>query len=183
MACRIKLLGVARLTDGKLEQRVGPALVPKSLPLAQVSGALNAVLVNGDFAGDLMLEGQGAGAEPTASAVVADIIDLARGDFAPAFGIPAAQLKKLALRPARHKARYYMRLHVTDKPGVVADISAILRDEHISIESLLQRGRSATDSVPVVMTTHEARCRRHPPRRRQNRRHRHGQGKAMFIAD
>jgi homoserine dehydrogenase len=158
LSCRVRLLGVARMVDGKLERRVAPALVPKSLPLAQVSGALNAVLVRGDFTGDLMLEGQGAGGEPTASSVVADIIDIARGAFTPAFGVPASQLKKLDSAATMHASRYYLRLQVVDKPGVVADISAILRDEAISIESLLQRGRSATDSVPLVIVTHDARA-------------------------
>jgi homoserine dehydrogenase len=156
LGCRIRLLGVARMNDGKLEQRVGASLVPKSLPLAQVSGPLNAVMVNGDFAGDLMLEGQGAGADPTASAVVADIIDIARGNFTPAFGVPAVKLKTFGAAQAMRQQRSYIRLQVMDKPGVVADISAILRDEAISIESLLQRGRSTTDSVPVVIVTHEA---------------------------
>jgi homoserine dehydrogenase len=154
LGCRIKLLGIARLTESGLEQRVGPALVPKSLSLAHVKGALNAVLIHGDFVGDLMLEGRGAGEQPTASAVVADIIDIARGNFAPAFGIPAARLKKLNVARTATQARYYMRLQVMDKPGVVADISSILRDAQISIESLLQHGRSHKD-VPVVIVTHE----------------------------
>jgi len=156
LGCRIKLLGVARLTPAGLEQHVGPSLIAKSSPLARVEGALNAVSMHGDFIGDLMLEGQGAGAEPTASAVVADIIDLARGRTQPAFGVPSAQLKTIGPAHATVAARYYMRLHVMDKPGVVADISAILRDETISIESLIQRGKSATESVPVVITTHDA---------------------------
>jgi len=154
---RIRLLGIARLMDGKLEQHVCPVLVPKSLPLAQVSGALNAVMLQGDFAGDLMLEGQGAGSDPTASSVVSDIIDIARGNFTHAFGVPASKLKKLDKAAAQSTQRYYIRLKVKDKPGVVADISAVLRDEAISIESLLQRGRSATDSVSVVIITHPAR--------------------------
>lgn len=155
LGCRIKLLGNARLTPSGLEQRVGPSLVPETSPLAQINGALNAVLLRGDFVGDLMLAGQGAGAEPTASAVVADLVDRARGHKVPVFGIPAGHLQK---RPtvAAQGARYYMRLQVMDKPGVVADISAILRDDAISIESLLQRGKSVTQSVPVVITTHEA---------------------------
>ncbi|MFY9287150.1 MAG: homoserine dehydrogenase [Alphaproteobacteria bacterium] len=155
LGCRVKLLGVARMTEKGLEQRVGPCLVPKKMPLAHVSGALNAVLTRGDFVGDIMLEGAGAGAEPTASAVVADIMDLARGMKYPVFGVPVAQLKKA--QPVRDgaKARHYTRLQVMDKPGVVADISAILRDEAISIESLLQRGKTE-NSVPVVMITHES---------------------------
>ena len=155
LGCRIKLLGNARLTPLGLEQNVGPSLVPETSPLAQINGVLNAVLLRGDYIGDLMLAGQGAGSRPTASAIVADLVDRARGQYTPAFGLPVAQLKKYPAGSAP-AARYYMRLQVMDKPGVVADISAILRDEGISIESLLQRGKSATQSVPVVVTTHEA---------------------------
>ncbi len=157
--CRIKLLGVARLDADGLEQRVGPSLIAKRSPLAAVNGALNAVLLRGDFVGDLMLEGQGAGAEPTASAVVADLVGIARGHRVPAFSVSPEYLTKSVSGVASkvpHKGRYYMRLQVMDKPGVVADISAILRDEAISIESLLQRGKSETESVPVVITTHES---------------------------
>lgn len=153
---RIKLLGMARMSDGGIEQRVGPCLVPLNSPLAQVEDAMNAVLLRGDFAGDVMLEGAGAGAEPTASAVVADIIDLARGIRLSAFGVPAAALTRLKPAAATLAAHHYMRLQVMDKPGVVADIAAILRDEAISIESLLQQGSSATESVPLVITTHDA---------------------------
>lgn len=155
LGCRIKLLGNARLTSSGLEQRVGPSLVPETSPLAQINGVLNAVLLRGDAVGDLMLAGKGAGAEPTASAVVSDLVDHARGHKVPVFGLPSTRLQK---RPtiAAKAARYYIRLQVMDKPGVVADISAILRDDAISIESLLQRGKSVTQSVPVVITTHEA---------------------------
>jgi homoserine dehydrogenase len=156
LGCRIKLLGIARMSKDGLEQHVAPTLVPENSMLARVKGALNAVLMRGDFIGDLMLEGQGAGAHPTASAVVADIMDIARGSRIPVFGVPAGQLKKVPSVNLTHNARYYIRLSVMDKPGVVADISAILRDESISIESLLQSGKSATESVPVVITTHTA---------------------------
>jgi homoserine dehydrogenase len=152
--CRVKLLGVAHHTSHGLSQRVGASLVPTKSPLANVHGVTNAVMVRGDFVGDVMLEGRGAGAEPTASAVVADIIDIARGVRMPAFGRPAAQLTK-TVSVAALPMRYYVRLEVMDKPGVVADISAILRDQSISIESLIQRGRSVTESVPVVMIFHE----------------------------
>jgi homoserine dehydrogenase len=158
LGCRVRLLGVARAGKEGVEQRVGPSLVPLNSPLAAVKGPLNAVLLRGDFVGDVMLEGQGAGGEPTASAVVADLIDLARGHHIPAFSLPAAKLAKptVAKADCSHPARYYLRLQVMDKPGAVADISAILRDEAISIESLLQRGKSETESVPVVITTHES---------------------------
>jgi len=156
LECRIKLLGVARMSEAGLEQHVGPVLVPASSTLSQVDHVLNAVLLRGDFSGGVMLEGQGAGAHPTASAVVADLIDIARGHRTPAFGVAASHLKKAVAAKSAHKTHYYMRVQVMDKPGVVADISAILRDEAISIESLLQRGKSATESVPVVITTHAA---------------------------
>lgn len=157
LGCRIKLLGVARQTASGLEQYVGPSLVSKNSSLARINGALNAVSIHGNFVGDITIEGAGAGAGPTASAVVADIIDCARGYKAPLFGIPAARLKKLPSIETGSEARYYMRLQVIDRPGVVADVSAVLRDANISIETLLQRAKSATESVPVVITTHEAR--------------------------
>jgi homoserine dehydrogenase len=151
---RIKLLGMARRTDHGVQQQVGPCLVPKSSSLAHVQGAMNAVLAHGDFVGDLVLEGAGAGAEPTASAVVADIIDIARSQPIPVFGVPASILAKMSRSASTATTKYYLRLQVMDKPGVVADIATILRDEAISIESLLQHGVSVTESVPVVITTH-----------------------------
>lgn len=159
LGCCVRLLGVARSGASGVEQRVGPSLVSLRSPLAAVKGPLNAVLLRGDFVGDLTLEGRGAGAEPTATAVMADIIDLARGNAMPVFSVPSSHLKKtvaLSHPAATHATRYYMRLQVVDKPGAVADISAILRDEAISIESLLQRGKSEIQSVPVVITTHQS---------------------------
>ena len=152
---RIKLLGLARQRDDGIEQRVSPCLVPLESPLAQVEGAQNAVMLNGDFVGDLMLQGAGAGAEPTASAVVADIVDVVCGARNPAFGVDRPKMTRL--KSARDAAaQHYLRLQVMDKPGVVADIAAILRDEAISIESFIQHGKSANESVPVVITTHAA---------------------------
>jgi homoserine dehydrogenase len=153
----IKLLGVARPTEHGLEQRVHPGMVPKSAPIAHVEGVFNAVVVEGNAVGRLMLEGRGAGAEPTASAVVADLIDIAAGRGAPGFGVPAASLHPTRTAPmARHRGAYYMRLTVQDRPGVIADIAAALRDEQVSMEQMLQRGRAAAgEAVPVVITTHE----------------------------
>ena len=151
---RIKLLGIARARSGGIEQRVSPCLVPHQTPLAKVNGVMNGILLRGDFVGDVLLQGQGAGAEPTASAVIADICDIARGTRVPAFGLSATKLTKLKPAPAAQEARHYLRLQVMDKPGVVADIAAILRDEAISIESFIQHGNSATESVPLVITTH-----------------------------
>ncbi|HJQ60622.1 MAG TPA: homoserine dehydrogenase [Vineibacter sp.] len=156
--CRIKLLGLARETEHGIEQRVHPCLVPKTAPIASVDGVFNAVAVDGDHVGRAMFEGRGAGAGPTASAVVADLVDVARGHGLPAFVVPAA---RLAAKPVsameRHRGAYYLRLMVLDRPGVIADVTASLRDENVSLESMLQHGRARgpDDTVPVVLTTHE----------------------------
>ena len=103
-----------------------------------------------------MYEGRGAGEGPTASAVVADIVDITAGRITPTFGIPYAQLQDLPkVLVEEHVGCYYVRLTVLDLPGVIADISAAFRDEKISIESLLQRGRAPEEAVSVVLTTHE----------------------------
>lgn len=176
---RIKLLGSARRRGKGVEQRVAPALVPLASPLSMVEGVMNAVLLRGDFVGDVVLQGRGAGAEPTASAVVSDLIDLARmpratkGEGTLDGGLfrhkeerkasPATQEKdesKQAAPPADAiKARYYVRLSVQDKPGAVAEVAAAFRDAGISIESLLQHGKPSANGlaagiVPVVATTH-----------------------------
>lgn len=158
LKCSIKLLGVARLSAYGLEQRVSPCLVPLASPLGKVNGVLNGVLLRGDAVGGVTLVGRGAGGNPTASAVLGDIIDLARGHKMPPFSVPAGHLKLLQAVPLSHRAScWYLRLQVKDQPGVVADIAALLRDENISIEKLLQHGRSHTTDGPVsvVITTHE----------------------------
>jgi homoserine dehydrogenase len=153
---RIKLLGVARLTEHGLEQRVHPCMVPRSTPIAHVDGVFNAVVVEGDFVGRVMLEGRGAGAEPTASAVVADLLDIARERWSSSFTVPAASLEARPASPMlRHVGAYYVRLMVVDRPGVIADIAAALRDEQVSMEQMIQRGRAPGEAVPVVLTTHE----------------------------
>lgn len=155
---RIKLLGVAKRLGNEIEQRVHPCLVPETHPLAQVSDAFNAVVVEGDHVGRTVYEGAGAGAGPTASAVVADLIDIARGDKSPAFSISPDAYEDLT--PAaleNHVGRYYLRLTVADRPGVVAEIGAILRDEGVSMESLIQRGNHGESGVFFVLTTHETR--------------------------
>lgn len=153
---RIKLLGLARPTEHGIEQRVHPCMVPRATPIASVEGVFNAVMVEGDFSGRIMLEGRGAGAEPTASAVVADLLDIAAERRSTGFAVAAT---KLAARPAspmeRHRGAYYIRLMVMDRPGVIADVSAALRDEEVSLEAMIQRGRHPTEAVPVVLTTHE----------------------------
>lgn len=153
---RIKLLGIARQTDDGVEQRVHPCMVRLGSPMAHVDGVLNAVAAEGDFSGPIVLEGAGAGAGPTASAVVSDIIDLARGLNIPAFNMPASGLETVTRAPMdQHTGRFYIRLMVVDRPGVFADVAGALRDEAVSMEAILQRTRSPGEPVPVVMTTHE----------------------------
>ncbi len=153
---RIKLLGIARQSDAGLEQRVHPCMVPVEAPIAHVDGVLNAVVVEGSQVGRAVLEGPGAGAGPTASAVAADIIDIARGNRAPAFGVPAAALQPLQAAPmAAHRGAYYIRLMVVDRPRVLASVASSLGAHGISIESVLQRGRAPEERVPVVIVTHE----------------------------
>jgi homoserine dehydrogenase len=153
---RIKLLGIARLTEHGLEQRVHPCMVRRGTPIAAVEGVFNAVVAEGDFVGRVVLEGRGAGAGPTASAVAADLVDIAAGRHVPAFGVPAEALKPLpGAAMERHQGAYYIRLMVVDRPGVIADVAAALRDENVSLESMIQRGRAPGEAVPVVLTTHE----------------------------
>ncbi len=153
---RIKLLGLARQTESGIETRVHPCMVPHTAPIARVDGVFNAVVAEGDFVGRVMLEGRGAGAGPTASAVVADLIDLARGRATPVWGAASGALTAAPSVPMEaHVGAYYLRLMVVDRPGVIADVSAVLRDAGISLESMLQRGRSPGEAVPVVLTTHE----------------------------
>ncbi len=153
---RIKLLGVANLTDHGLEQRVHPCMVPASAPISQVEGVFNAVVTEGDFVDRTMFGGRGAGAGPTASAVVADIIDTARGTVLPTFGVPAADLRTVAAAPMeRHVGAYYIRLTVVDQPGVMADVTAALRDAAVSVKALIQHSHDLGDGAPVVLTTHE----------------------------
>jgi homoserine dehydrogenase len=158
---RIKLLGIAR-REGHgtgatgISTRVHPCMVPASAPIARVDGVFNAVVAEGDFVGRVVLEGRGAGAGPTASAVVADLIDLARGRHAPVWGAAAGALDATPAVPMdRHVGAYYLRLMVVDRPGVIADVTAVLRDHGISLESMLQRGRAPGEAVPVVIVTHD----------------------------
>ena len=155
---RIKLLGIARQTEAGIESRVHPCMVPEAAPLARVDGVHNAVVVEGDFAGRLMLEGRGAGAGPTASAVVADLIDIARGAAVPVWGTGPAHLSAAPSVPiSTYTGAYYLRLMVTDQPGVIADITCALRDAGVSLESMLQHGRAPGEAVPIVLVTHETR--------------------------
>lgn len=156
---RIKLLGTARRIGDKILQNVSPALVPLTSALGSVEGVFNAVYVDADPVDKMMAEGRGAGEGPTASAVVADIIDLARGVRLPVFGVRTEHMREAHWAGAEDvSSRFYLHLKVMDQPGVIADVSAILRDHAISIESLVQRGRDPGQPVSVVMVTHEARA-------------------------
>ena len=156
----IKLLAIAKQEAGELEVRVHPTLLPKEYVLSRVSGVFNAVFVRGDMIGRSIFYGRGAGQNPAASAVVADIVDLARNvkfnspQRVAAYpkGLKAAKLKKMS----DIETRYYIRISSIDKPGVLAKISGILGRHGISIASVAQKERKAAHIVPIVMMTHEA---------------------------
>jgi len=153
---RIKLLGIASVSENGLEQRVHPCMVPTASPISHVSGSLNAVVADGDFAETIVHEGPGAGAGPTASAVIADVLDIARGLKVPTFRVPAEDLQQMTpVAMGKHRGAYYVRLMLVDKPGVFADIASALKDHEVSMESVLQRTRDPGEAVPVVMTLHE----------------------------
>ncbi|HRX36130.1 MAG TPA: homoserine dehydrogenase [Aestuariivirga sp.] len=160
MGYKIKLLGVAVATEEGIEQRVHPTLVRKGSPVSDTDGVFNAVVVKGDFVGDLMLEGRGAGAHPTASAVFSDIVDVARGNLRPVFGIPATTLRPYVAAPQKaHEGGFYVALELHDRPGAVAAVARILADEKISIESIFQRGKQEKDTpratAPFILITHD----------------------------
>ena len=164
---RIKLLGVAQIAAGGIEQRVHPTMVPKSSSIAQVMGVTNAVTIDADAVGELTLIGPGAGGEATASAVVADIADVASGLVRPAFGRPTSRMQPASrVEMQRHEGGYYIRLTVHDRPGVAAGVATRMAEREISLESILQRrseraasqdphGRSG-QPVPLVLITYAA---------------------------
>lgn len=158
----IRLIGFAETevdSTGKerLFQRVQPCLVPLDHPLAHVDGATNAVVAEGNFSGRLLFQGAGAGDGPTASAVAADLIDIARGEIGAALSVPTAELEHLEPAESGHRTgRRYIRFTVADRPGVLAEITAAMRDAGVSIESLIQKGQpEAGGEVMVAMVTHE----------------------------
>ena len=153
---RIKLLGVARRVGDAVDQKVHPAMVKARTPLGNVSGAANGVMVDAGEAGSFFFSGRGAGEAPTASAVVADIVEAASGVISPVFGRPAVMLK--TLKPADGKAAispWYLRFEVLDVPGVLASIAGNLAEAGVSIESMIQRVRAPGAPVAIVMITHE----------------------------
>jgi len=157
---RIRLVAMAECETEEgdnlgLFQRVHPMLVAFDHPLAHVDGALNAVVAEGNFVGRLFFQGAGAGQGPTASAVVADIIDVARDEYGPAFAMPAEWLQRQVKADAGQRiGRNYLRLRVRDRPGVLAEITAAMRDAGVSIESLIQRSAVEDEGVLVAIVTH-----------------------------
>ncbi len=160
----IKLLAIGKLgTDGKIDVRIHPTMIPVEHLLSQVNGAFNAVYFIGDSVGKVMLYGMGAGQMPTGSAIVADICDIARNiskgcpERVPALSLPFESMEEALIKPVSEiTCKYYFRFMVKDKPGVLSKISGILGKEEISINSVVQKGRSNETSVPIVMLTHEA---------------------------
>jgi homoserine dehydrogenase len=165
---RIKLLGITKRTDEGVELRVHPTLIPSKRLIANVEGAMNAVLVQGDAVGSTLYYGKGAGAEPTASAVIADLVDVTRM----ATSDPQNRVPHLAFQPNAMAdikilsmdeviTSYYLRLHVQDKPGVLADITRILADEQISIDAVIQKEPGeGEDQTDLIMLTHQTREKR-----------------------
>lgn len=158
---RIKHLGIARKTAEGIELRVHPTLIPERRLIANVNGVMNAVLVKGDAVGPTLYYGAGAGAEPTASAVVADVIDVVRAltsdpeNRVPHLAFQADSLADIPVVTAdRFKTSYYLRLTAEDKPGVLADVTRILADHHISIEAIIQKEPIGNETaIPIILLT------------------------------
>jgi homoserine dehydrogenase len=155
MGYRIKLLGVAQMTGRGLEQRMSPCLVPADSPLGQLQGGTNMVVIEGDSVGQIVLRGPGAGRGPTASAVMADVIDLARGFRVSTFGRPATSLTDPVAARATAPAPYYLRMQLQDKPGALAKVAAVLGESGISIDRMRQYGHADASAAPVLIVTHK----------------------------
>lgn len=155
MGYRIKLLGVARMTGRGLEQRMTPCLVPMESPLGQLSGGTNMVVLEGDSVGQIVLRGAGAGMGPTASAVMGDVVDIARGVRVPMFGVPAARLAVPLGAAVASASAWYLRMTLVDKPGALAKIATALGEAGISIDRMRQYGHSDAHA-PVLIVTHKA---------------------------
>ncbi len=154
MGYRIKLLGVAQLTGRGLEQRMQPCLVPSDSPLGQLENATNMVLLEGDAVGQIVLRGAGAGEGPTASAVMGDVMDIARGFRVSTFGQPASSLTDIQSAQVKAPAAYYLRLTLKDAPGVLHKITGALADAGVSIDRMRQYSHKDT-AAPVLMVTHK----------------------------
>ncbi len=154
MGYRIKLLGVAQLTGRGLEQRMSPCLVPASSPLGQLEGGTNMVVLEGDMVEQIVLRGPGAGEGPTASAVMADVMDIARGIRLSTFGQPATKLQQAKPARAATPAPYYLRMSLEDKPGALAKVATVLGEAGISINRMRQYRHDDT-TAPVLIVTHK----------------------------
>lgn len=154
---KIKLLGLCSISeDGRVNQRVCPCMISSKYPVANVDGVDNAVYVEGDAVGKIVLQGPGAGQGPTASAVVADIADIAAGRFSPVFNVNVDKLAKADfISMNEYEGRYYIRIRVEDKPGVLAAVSDVLLYEGISVDSILQKSVSIGDNPDIVVVTHK----------------------------
>jgi homoserine dehydrogenase len=155
MGYRIKLLGVAQMTGRGLEQRMTPCLVPVDHPLGQLQGGTNMVVLDGDSVGQIVLRGPGAGRGPTASAIMADVVDIARGNRLPTFGRPAKSLVSAPPAATTGAAPHYLRMTLLDKPGALAKIATCLGDCGISIDRMRQYGHQGAQA-PVLIVTHKA---------------------------
>ncbi|MEO1139977.1 MAG: homoserine dehydrogenase [Pseudomonadota bacterium] len=154
MGYRIKLLGVARMTGRGLEQRMSPCLVPANSPLGQLEGGTNMVVLEGDAVEQIVLRGPGAGEGPTASAVMGDVMDIARGIRVPTFGMPANELSKAAPASAATPVPYYLRMALQDKPGALAKVATVLGNAGVSIDRMRQY-RHDDATAPVLIVTHK----------------------------
>jgi homoserine dehydrogenase len=155
MGYAIKLLGVAQMTGRGLEQRMTPCLVPETHPLGQLQGGTNMVVIEGDAVGQIVLRGAGAGEGPTASAVMGDVIDIARGLRLPTFGQPAARLATATPAAVSAAAPWYLRMTLLDKPGALAKIATVLGEAGISIDRMRQYSHDNANA-PVLIVTHKA---------------------------
>lgn len=152
----IRLIGFAELDDGKLFQRVHPCLLPLAHPLSRIDGATNAVVAEGNYSGRLLFQGAGAGDGPTASAVVADLVDLARGQTGHSFAMPASLLEQATPAQTGHRSgKAYLRFEVADRVGVLAEIAAAMRDAGVSVESLIQPAQAHGETALIAIVTHE----------------------------
>lgn len=154
MGYKIKLLGVAQKTGRGLEQRMQPCLVPVTSPLGQLDGGTNMVVLEGDAVGQIVLRGAGAGEGPTASAVMADVCDIARGTRLPVFGQPALGLVQAKSALSKTPAPYYLRMALVDKPGALAKIATVLGEAGVSINRMRQYEHAAA-AAPVLIVTHK----------------------------
>ncbi|MGJ8602784.1 MAG: homoserine dehydrogenase [Marivita sp.] len=154
MGYKVKLLGVCQMTGRGLEQRMSPCLVPATSPLGQLEGGTNMVVIEGDQVGQIVLRGAGAGEGPTASAVLGDVIDIARGTRVSTFGQSSGSLTKPKPAITSTPAPYYLRLMLLDKPGALAKVAAVLGEAGVSINRMRQRSHDQ-DTAPVLIVTHK----------------------------